>query len=196
MPSAADGVMLGAVLAGGASRRMGRPKPGALLGGRELIRRPLAAVEQAGLEPAVVAKPSSPLPSLECRVILEPEEPRHPLCGILAALRAAAGRPVVVVACDLPFVPASLIAELAELDAPLAVAAASGREQPLLGRYGPALLPELERALERRDSMSEVMRRLGPVVLDEPSLRPHGDPGRVLFNVNTQADLRRAEEQR
>ena len=105
--------IVGAVLAGGASRRMGAPKATLELGGRPLLEYPLAAVQGAGLEPAVVAKRDSPLPPLAVPRWDEPAEPTHPLTGIVAALVAARGRPVLAVACDMPFVTAELLADLA-----------------------------------------------------------------------------------
>src|SRR5207237_1174148 len=56
--------IVGAVLAGGASRRMGAPKALLELGGRPLLEYPLAALQGAGLQPVVVAKRRSPLPPL------------------------------------------------------------------------------------------------------------------------------------
>ena len=59
---APEGRPLAVVLAGGLSRRMGRPKALVPLGGRPLIAWPLAAAQAAGLEAVVVAKPGSALP--------------------------------------------------------------------------------------------------------------------------------------
>ena len=55
--------MIGAVLAGGASRRMGEPKALVELAGRPLIAHAVSAVADAGLEPVIVAKPDSPVPT-------------------------------------------------------------------------------------------------------------------------------------
>lgn len=183
---------VGAVLAGGAGERMGRSKPAAELGGRPLISFPLAAVEQAGLEPIVVAKRSSPLPALDARLIFEPERPRHPLAGVVAALREAGGR-VVVAACDMPFLTATLLGHLASLDAPLVVCEAAGRLQPLLGLYHPALAARLQAAAERGDPATEAVRALGPRIVGDDELSRFGSPERLLANVNTEAELKAAE---
>src|SRR5688500_10381340 len=100
--------VIGAVLAGGASRRMGEPKALVELAGRPLIAHAVDAVADAGLEPVVVAKPDSPVPDLGVTILDEPAEPQHPLCGIVAALRYADTRPVVVIGCDMPLVPPAL----------------------------------------------------------------------------------------
>ncbi len=187
-------VAIGAVLAGGASTRMGSPKALIELAGRTLVARVVAAVGSAGLEPMVVAKPDSPLPRLDCRVLTEPAEPRHPLTGLLTALHASAGRGVIAVACDTPFVPPKLLAWLAGLDDDAAVCEVGGVIQPLLGRYTPAVAGPLGEALARRDSIRGAIDTLAPRIVCEDELRRFGDPERIAFNVNAPADLPRAHE--
>jgi molybdopterin-guanine dinucleotide biosynthesis protein A len=183
---------VGAVLAGGRSRRMGSPKALVELAGRPLIAHVLAAVEAASLEPVVVAKPDSLLPSVLCRVLREPAEPIHPLQGLLTALTASSGKPIVALACDMPFVPPSLLKWLAGLDEGAAVAEAGGRVQPLLAHYEPTVAPALEVALARGASAQEAVSRLGPRIVTEPELARFGDPELICLNVNTPADLERA----
>ena len=186
---------MGAVLAGGASRRMGTPKATLDLGGRPLLEYPLAAVQGAGLEPAVVAKPGSPLPPLAVPRWDEPAEPVHPLTGIVAALTAARGRPVLAVACDMPFVTAELLADLAARGrADLILPETAGRLHPLLARWDPALLPALRAALTREASLHELAAELDAQRVDEAELRRFGDPDRLLFNVNDRGDLEHAAE--
>jgi molybdopterin-guanine dinucleotide biosynthesis protein A len=184
---------LGAVLAGGVGSRMGGGKSCAELHGQSLIAYPLAALAEAGLEAIVCAKPGDRLPPMEAPVLREPEQPRHPLAGIVAALRAGEGRPVVVVACDLPFVNAGLIRLLAAAPERLVVPVLRGRPQPLLARYEPSLLPELEAALEREEPLTRTVESLSPRLLGEAELARFGDPHRLLFNVNDPDDLREAE---
>jgi len=64
---------------------MGAPKAGIELAGEPLIERPLRAMREARLEAVVVAKPGTALPPLDVPVWQEPEEPAHPLAGIVAA---------------------------------------------------------------------------------------------------------------
>jgi molybdopterin-guanine dinucleotide biosynthesis protein A len=184
--------IVGAVLAGGASRRMGTPKATLELGGRPLLEYPLAAVQGAGLEPAVVAKRHSTLPPLAVPRWDEPAEPTHPLTGIVAALAAARGRPVLAVACDMPFVTAELVADLAAHTAPLVVPEADGRLHPLLARWDPALLPTLRDALAREAPLHELAEELAATRIVEAELRRFGEPARLLFNVNDPGDLERA----
>jgi molybdopterin-guanine dinucleotide biosynthesis protein A len=186
----------GAVLAGGRGSRLGGAKATAELAGRPLISYPLSALDAAGIECQVVAKPDCELPSLAGRaqLVVEPRWPRHPLCGIVAALRAPPSGAVIVLPCDMPFVTPALLELLIGATEPLVVPSHRGHVQPLPGRYSAALLPKLEPALGRGEPLRETIAALAPRVLDEDALGRCGDPGSMLFNVNDGEDLRQAEE--
>jgi molybdenum cofactor guanylyltransferase len=181
-----------AILAGGRATRLGQPKATAELRGRPLIEYPLAAATRAGLEPIVVAKRHTELPELDLPVLVEPNQPSHPLCGLLAAMRAC-GTPILALGCDMPFLSPELLVWLASLPDQLVVTRAGRRLQPLLARYGPALAGQLEAGLRRRAPLQEVVASLSPRVLGEAELRRFGDPLRLCFNVNTPQDLAEAE---
>jgi molybdenum cofactor guanylyltransferase len=160
------------VLAGGMSRRMGRAKALVPLGGRPLIAWPLAAARAAGLEAVVVAKPGSALPPLDVPVWEEPEEPAHPLTGLVAALECAGG-PIVALACDMPFVTPELIRRLAAADG---AAAPAGEAFP--ARYGPEALPALADGLAAEAAVRDVLAKLGaqPIEATERELTGINDP--------------------
>lgn len=120
------------------------------------------------------------------------------LGGILTAVRMAPA-PVVVVAWDMPFVPAGLIRELADTlrnaDAVLPESEGPRGLEPLCAAYGPAVAPAIERALARGDRRAIAFH--DDVVLHRMPLGQvarHGPPARSFFNVNTPEDLERAEE--
>jgi molybdopterin-guanine dinucleotide biosynthesis protein A len=169
-----------AVLAGGQGRRMGGAKPVAELRGEPLIAHPLRAAAQAGLEAVVVAKAATP-PPLTVPVWREPDEPVHPLLGIVTALERAE-RPVVAVGCDMPFVTADLLARLAA--GPEAAVRAGGQLEPFPARYEPAALPALRGALAREASMRATLAALEPVTLEVEE--------RVVASINTPDELANA----
>jgi molybdopterin-guanine dinucleotide biosynthesis protein A len=180
---------LGVVLAGGAGERLGGDKAVADLAGRPLISYPLAAFNAAEIEAVVVAKAETRLPPVDARVITEPDEPRHPLAGIVAALHASGDRPVVVCACDMPFVPPALLTRLAELAHPAVITESGRRQHPLLARYEPSVLGALESGLAAGASMTHTALSLGPLILSGADLHRFGQPRLITFNVNSEADL-------
>src|SRR6185503_2872647 len=169
---------------------MGASKAAMELGGTPLIQYPLRAMLAAGLDAVVLAKRRTELPSLEAPVWMEPDEPSHPLTGIVAALEQG-GRTLVVCGCDLPFVPADLLAHLAGRKEPLVAVEAAGRVHPLIGRYEPELLDDLRDARDASRPLQDVVSELRGKRLD---VRRFGDPAVLTFNVNTPADLARAQE--
>jgi molybdenum cofactor guanylyltransferase len=145
------------------------------------------------LRPGVVAKPRTPLPELEAEVWREPAEPLHPLCGIVEALGRIDSGAAVVCACDMPLVTAELVGWLAALPEPLVVVATAGGTQPLLGRYSTDLAGPLAEALGERRSLRATIAALGARLVGDDELGRFGDPALLVANVNTRADLERAE---
>ena len=181
---------LGVVLAGGVGRRIGGSKATVELNRRALISYPIEAVWRALGNVTIVAKIDTELPSLPgVTVWVEPQEPRHPLTGIVHALGMADGRPVLVCAGDMPFATPGLIAAIAQADpdrSPAVVASSGGRLQPLLGCYQPSALEPLGHAgAEDGVALREAVAALEPVryEVEEPD---------ELFNVNGPDDLLQA----
>ena len=181
--------MVGVVLAGGAGRRLGGDKAVVSLTGRALLEYPLHAVRRAVGEAVVVAKHATVLPALDpdIAVWLEDDEPRHPLTGIVRALRNAEGRSVLVVAGDMPLVTADVLAALIRAPlggAPALVPRAGGRLQPLCARYEPAALAGLQ-DFAHDVPVGEAVLALGPAILEWPDEQ-------AFFNVNAPEDLLQA----
>jgi molybdopterin-guanine dinucleotide biosynthesis protein A len=185
-----------AVLAGGRGERIGGAKANAHLAGRPLISYPLQAGREAGLETFVVAKRDTSLPSLEQQIVSEPDEPAHPLRGMLSGLDFATARSpapaVLFVGCDMPFLTADLLRSLAALDGAV-LAEVGGRLQPLPARCEPRHRAELSRALDARLSLRAALGALAPRVLAAAELSRFGVPERLFASVNTRSELAAAE---
>jgi molybdopterin-guanine dinucleotide biosynthesis protein A len=169
---------------------MGGSKAIVNLRGRPLISYPLEAMWRAFGSVAIVAKIDTELPSVTgVTVWVEPDEPRHPLLGIVHALGLAEGRPVMVCAVDLPFVTPGLIRRIAETECEAAsavIATAAGKSQPLLGCYRAAALERLTAALKRSDiPVREAVAGLDPVLHEV-------EDADALFNINSPDDLLQA----
>jgi len=187
---------IGVVLAGGAGRRIGGGKAVVELRGIPLVRYPVRALQAVLAEVVVVAKQESELPPLPgVPIWIEPQEPRHPLAGIVHALEGAgaamgiagAGREILVCAGDLPFVSPELVERLLRLDSGGACAVvprAAERLQPLLARYAPPAHAPLAAALASQSSpsLTDAVMALHPLVVELSDALP-------FFNVNAPEDL-------
>ena len=173
---------LAAVLAGGRGRRMGGAKALVSFDGEPLIAWPIAAAMAADLEVVVVAKAGTPLPPLGVPVWREPDEPVHPLLGIVTALERAE-RPVLAVGCDMPNLTSDLLERLAA--GPEAAVEVEGRLAPFPARYEPAALPALRAALASEASVRDTLATLAPVTIAI-------DDARLVASINTPEQLRDA----
>jgi molybdopterin-guanine dinucleotide biosynthesis protein A len=182
---------VGVVLAGGSGRRIGGDKAVVELLGRPLLDYPLDALRDVvGADAYVVAKRDTKLPPLGGRAArwVEPEEPQHPLAGLVHALGLSRGRPVLAVAADMPLVTADLLRWLAGVPlkgAPAVVPRAGGRLQPLCAVYTAAAVPLLRGAMQAGDGATDAVEQLGAQLYDV-------EDDRLFFNVNTPDDLLQA----
>ncbi len=186
---------VGIVLAGGASSRMGRDKarltlPGATAGASlpALAARRLAAV---CAEVAVADGGRGLLPGLPA---LADGPGRGPAAGVLGAAAAYPGRPLLVLACDLPRVPVPLLAELARpAAADWSVPRWQGSFEPHCALYGPAALAALGRRVGRGllglHRLAEVT--LAVRVLEGDELSRFGAPAEMFLNLNSPEDWER-----
>lgn len=168
--------VLGAVLAGGRSRRFGSDKAVALLDGARLIDRVLGALRDQ-VDAVIVC--GREMPGAAC-VADRPGPDLGPLGGINAALRYGLDHgfaEVVSVPCDAPFLPRDLVVRLAG-SVPRYAAML-----PVIGRWPVALADTLDTHLAKSHdrSMRHWVQAIGaaPVALES------------LANVNTVADLHR-----
>jgi molybdopterin-guanine dinucleotide biosynthesis protein A len=180
-----------AVLAGGMGRRIGGEKAVVELRGRPLIYYPLDAARKASLPAVVVCKRRTRLPALDVPIVYEPQAPSHPLCGIVAALRAC-GAPVLAVGCDMPFLAPWLLERLTAEPVRARVLEIGGRIEPLPALFLPADASSLEDALAARRSLRATVRLLAPEVLDDARLANPQTVERLCFSVNRPGDLDRA----
>jgi len=139
------------VLAGGSSRRMGRPKAWLEVGDTILLRwvaeRLAPAFEEVLVSFAEPEQLEQPVPY---RLVFDRKPGAGPMAGIEAGLLAARRDPVFVVACDMPFVTRELaamtVAAARTCDA--AVPRIDGRAEPACAAYRKSALPIITAALD------------------------------------------------
>ena len=176
------------MLAGGAGRRLGGDKCTVELAGRPLVLYPITALRGVCEQVVVVAKQDTRLPQLEgqAEVWIEPDEPQHPLAGVVHALRVASAKKLLVLACDMPLVPADLLrALLKAADGPGAVAACGDIAEPLCACYTKQALKGLEQ-FAPEDRAIDVVERLGVK-------RVEWDNCDAVLSVNAPEDVIRAQ---
>jgi molybdopterin-guanine dinucleotide biosynthesis protein A len=151
------------VLAGGAGRRIGGDKCTVELAGRPLILYPIEILRCVCEQIVVVAKQGTRLPDLsgQAEVWIEPDEPQHPLAGVVHALRVATARKVRVLGCDMPLVPEELLRALVKAaDGAGAVAHCGDFAEPLCACYTKRALDGLQQ-FQPDDRAIDVVERMG-----------------------------------
>lgn len=185
-------VLTAVILAGGASRRMGRDKANLEVDGLTLLERTAALAQAAGLPVLIVGRSRPADWSLDGVQFVKDAQPRQgPLGGLHTALTQVQG-PVLVLACDMPRLSADalrwLIAEgqserVGEYGL---ITINSGQWEPLFSVYTPRCLPLIkERIQEGRLSLHGLIEAGDFQLVEAPSwIEP------LLLNVNTPEELR------
>jgi molybdopterin-guanine dinucleotide biosynthesis protein A len=182
-----------AVLAGGASRRMGRDKATLAVGGVELASIALAAAARVAHPVVLVAPDGHPARRLAAEAVADPG--LGPLAALAAALEALDAGHVLVLAGDHPGLRVELLAHLTALATEgEAVACRRGpRLEPLVAVYqrAPALAVARARLADPAGdrSLLGLLARLRTVVVEEPGWRPLDPDGRSFVDLDDPADL-------
>jgi molybdopterin-guanine dinucleotide biosynthesis protein A len=169
---------------------MGRPKPTIEWRGERLADRAARVLETA-CDPVLEVGPGyTRLPA-----VAEDDPGAGPLTALDAGLRAldaagAGGRPVVLLACDLPFVRAGLVALLAEWPGDgTVVPLADGHPQVLCARYGTDAIAAVGRLVASGTrSLRALVETVEPAFVGEDQWRAAGVV-HAFADVDTPADL-------
>lgn len=168
-------MILGAILAGGRSRRFGTDKALALWQGKPLIAHVQAVLALYVDEIVICGRPSASLRALaDC-----PGPDMGPLGGLNAALgfaRDAGFERVLSIGCDMPVVPPDMIGQLLDCKG-----AAFVEDQPVLGIWPADLCGALDRFLH--EDVKHSIRGWAE------RARARGIKGAAMHNVNRPSDL-------
>jgi len=164
---------------------MGRDKALIRWDGVPMAVRVAAALDAAGCRPVfAVGGDAASLEALGLEVVPDGFPGEGPLGGVITALGAAGGRPVMVVACDLPQLsPPTVAAVLAALRSDVDVAVAvTPRWEPLCAAWSAGALPALRAAFDAGDR--DLRGRIATLRRSEVAI-----PEQDLRNVNAPSDL-------
>jgi molybdopterin-guanine dinucleotide biosynthesis protein A len=185
----ADTGLAGIVLAGGASRRMGRDKATLVVRGQTLVERVVSTVGTRCAPVFVLAAPGQALPDLPAQILRDEVRGVGPLLATARGLRAAAdaGRTwAFVCAVDMPHLGAAIIDELTAAAASSAadvVLPWDGRDHYLAGLY------RTELAARADELVAAGERSMRALVDAADTQRIVMEQRRELTNVNTPQDL-------
>lgn len=184
--------MPAAVLAGGASRRMGRPKAALPWGAGSLLEFQTGRLSHLFRDVFVVVKEIPDFAVGPARVVLDGTPDFAPIHGLARAIEEADDR-IFVLAVDLPVVTHDVVREIvrrAEATSALAlIPEAGGRLQPLAAVWRRAAA-RFARNRIARDllSLSGLAEEVGAEILPEREWRKLDPSGASFTNVNTLND--------
>jgi molybdopterin-guanine dinucleotide biosynthesis protein A len=186
--------IVGAIVAGGHSGRMGREKAFVAVAGRTILARSIDRVAPQVSHLVINANGDAVRFARTGLAVIADLRPAigTPLAGIHAGLMLARDEgfdAVLTVPSDCPFLPADLVARLAGAGRPAAIAGSGGQSHFLTGLWHAALLGELEAALDGGMVRVQDWARLVRAIVVEWPTTPF-DP---FFNVNTPEDLAEAD---
>lgn len=185
----------GAVLAGGASSRMGTDKAALDWFGEPLAARVARALGACFARVSIVLRAGAPAP-IDLPRVDDRYAERAAIVGVHAALAAARAPAVLVAACDLPEVEPALVLALAALapaegGADVVVPVGPRGPEPLLAVYRPRILPEIERRISRGAlALHELLAAVEALAVPEDALRAVDPELRSLANLNRPEDVR------
>jgi molybdopterin-guanine dinucleotide biosynthesis protein A len=187
----------GLILAGGESKRMGRPKAMLDVGGVTLVGRVLAKVAPLCREVILVTRRPSDFLSLNVTTVRDLIPGQGPLGGLATGLFYAHYPWALVLACDLPFLQTRLLDYLIRraLNLPPGPRAVVPRNaegwQPLVAMYSRSCLgPARTRLGEGRRKVGDLREKLvNWLAVDEEEFQGVGLDFSSFDNVNTPEDL-------
>lgn len=183
-----------AVLAGGQSRRMGRDKALLPLGDQTLIEHVLAAARPLAHPGLIVGDPAA-YGHLGWPVHADCRPGRGPLGGLYTALRTTAA-PVLLLACDLPFLTPAFLRYLVSRRGPqqAVVPHTAAGLQPLCALYEPSCMATVEAAIQADQlGMRHLLGNLSLDLVREKDWRPYDERDLLFANLNAPAEYQRAQ---
>lgn len=189
------GVTLGGViLAGGESRRMGRPKALLPIGGTTLIEAVIARLREACPEILIVTNTPELYQHLGVRLVPDALPGRQSLVGIFTGVLHTGG-PTFVCACDMPFLNPALVRYLGSLaeGVDVVIPRHGGDYEPLHAVYTPACLEPIRRCIARRGRNTGFLKDVRVRTVEVEELRRFDPDLRSFVNVNTPEDYARVQ---
>jgi molybdopterin-guanine dinucleotide biosynthesis protein A len=188
--------MVAYILAGGRSSRMGADKAFLELAGKPLILRAFEVAREAVPDVKIVGDPRKF--AAFGPVIEDVYRDRGPLGGIHAALTNSEVEWNLILAVDLPFVPAQflkyLLARAESSGATATVPYVAGYFQPLCAVYRKAFVSAAERSLSvKKNKIDPLFREVSLCAVSEEDISVSGFEASIFRNLNTPEEWQAAK---
>ncbi len=186
----------GLILAGGASRRMGKNKAFLELGGRPLIAIVLERLTQVCAEVLIVAGDVGPYSGLGVPTVRDRFAGAGVLGGLHAGLEAASCELAIAVGCDMPFLNPDLLRAFVEWSVGFDVVLLRRGEEvePLHATYRRTCVLPIEEAIRARQRrIISFFDRVRVRYLTPEEVIPLDPELRSFFNVNTPEEWEKAQ---
>ncbi len=181
----------GLVLAGGRSRRMGRPKEFLSFGGTTLVEHLLSVSREMFSEVYLVTNEPESFSHLTDAVVKDILPYRGPLGGILSGLLVAAHPYAFVIPCNMPLVNGRLIRQMAahRHDTDVLVLSHKTGVEPLLGIYSKNCIKPMEESLfSGQQKVGTFLSGVAVKLFPYPDDLANRSDLPAYFNVNTPQD--------
>ncbi|GIU91506.1 MAG: molybdenum cofactor guanylyltransferase [Acidimicrobiia bacterium] len=189
MPAERRPDLVGVVLAGGRSRRMGRDKAWVEVGGRPMLHVVAGVLAEVADRVMVAGREVAGFESVP-----DPVQGAGPLAGLVGVMRATRSA-VLLVGVDQPWVRAETLAGLAASGRDLPVVpVVEGVRQTTCAFYPREVAPAAAEELDAGGSLQSLLDRVAFVPVLEETWRLWGEDGRSWFSVDRPEDLDRGLE--
>lgn len=185
------------VLAGGKSTRLGEDKTLLALGKNTLVANAVTTIGEFCDEVLVVAGTSDKTPGPGARVIYDVYPGKGSLGGIYSGLLAAEHQHCLVVACDMPFLNADLLAYMVSLprNYDVLIPRVNNHLEPLHAIYSKHCLPYMQNLLDQGHlKILDFFDQVVVQYIDEAEINARDPEHLSFFNVNTPDQLAKARE--
>ena len=176
------------ILAGGSSTRMGQPKALLKFGGTTLIERILHQLRPVADDIRIITNKPELYEFLNLPLHKDFIPNSGPLAGIFTGLAISEGEPLLVTACDTPFVTSAYFFFLFEHwtdNMDCLVPKIGNFYEPLVGLYSHRTMPAIEDLLKNGiRKVDSLFGKIRTQTLGEAELKEFGDLNRFFRNIN------------
>ena len=185
-----------AILAGGKSRRMGKPKALLKIEDLPIINRVTKVASQVARELIiVVSENQSSFDAIQARIVVDQTPEKGPLMAIFTALQSVSNSHCLILACDLPLIKAEVLIEMSQKlgSHDVIVPLTDNGFEPLCAIYAQSCLPVIASKINQNQlSVHRLFSELNIYSFTE--WRDIDPTGNIFLNMNTPNDYQKARQ--